>query len=176
MSFLDLANNRYSCRDFDRNRIVSRDTISSVIDAARLAPSACNRQPWIFVVIDEQCDASCRQAILESYNRQWMATAPAYIVACGNHEEAWHRSADDKDHTDVDLSIAIEHICLAATDNGLGTCWVCNFDVDKIKSALNIPSQYEPIAIIPIGYPAQDAVIAPKSRKDIENIIKWGSF
>lgn len=176
MSFLDLALNRYSCRDFDRNRAVSRNILSGIIETARLAPSACNRQPWTFVVIDDECDASCREVVIESYNRPWITTAPAFIVACGNHEEAWHRASDNKDHTDVDLSIAIEHICLAAADEGLGTCWVCNFDVDKIKSGLNIPAQYEPIAIIPIGYPAPDATIATKNRKDIDEILKWGKF
>lgn len=176
MSFLDLAQQRYSCRDFDRNRIVSRNILSRIIETARLAPSACNRQPWIFVVIDDECEASCREAVIESYNRPWVKTAPAFIVACGNHNEAWHRASDNKDHTDVDLSIAIEHICLAATDAGLGTCWVCNFDVEKIKSELNIPSQYEPIAIIPIGYPAPNAAITTKNRNDIDEILKWGKF
>ena len=91
MSFLDLARNRYSCRDFDRNRAVSRNILSGIIETARLAPSACNRQPWTFVVIDDECEASCREVVIESYNRPWVTTAPAFIVACGNHEEAWHR-------------------------------------------------------------------------------------
>ena len=176
MSFSDIANARYSCRNYDRNRVVERSILTSVIEAARIAPSACNRQPWAFVVIDDECDALYREAIIKSYNRPWVESAPAFIVACGDHSQAWHRPADGKDHTDVDLSIAIEHICLAAADEGLGTCWVCNFDVDKIKSGLNIPAQYEPIAIIPIGYPAPDATIATKNRKDIDEILKWGKF
>ena len=176
MAFNTLALKRYSCRNFDRNKTVDRDIMLAILESARLAPSACNRQPWVFVVIDDLCDASLRSAVIDSYNREWVKSAPAYIIACGNHDEAWHRQADGKDHTDVDLSIAIEHICLAAADHGLGTCWVCNFDVEKIISALNIPSHIEPIAIIPIGYPADDATIAPKVRKNIDEIVKWGSF
>ena len=117
MSFLNTAQSRYSCRNFDRNKNVSRDTIISIIEAARIAPSACNFQPWCFVVIDDQCETECRQAIIESYNRPWVESAPAFIVACGNHSQAWHRAADNKDHTDIDISIAVEHICLAATDS-----------------------------------------------------------
>ena len=176
MDFLEIARNRYSCRDFDRNKEVSRHTLSAIIEAARLAPSACNRQPWMFVIIDEQCDPTCRQTIIESYNRPWVETAPAFIVACGDHSQAWHRPADGKDHTDVDLAIAIEHICLAATAVGLGTCWVCNFDVEKLSKGLNIPSQYEPIAIIPIGYPTTEEACNNKNRKELDDIIKWGNF
>lgn len=176
MSFADIANARYSCRSYNRNQVVERDILTSIIQSAQIAPSACNRQPWVFIIIDDHCDSSSRNAILESYNRPWIETAPAFIVACGDHSQAWHRPADNKDHTDIDISIAIEHICLAASDKGLGTCWVCNFDVEKLKSELNIPSQYEPIAIIPIGYPASDSTITPKNRKDIDEIIKWGKF
>ncbi len=175
MSFNNLAKSRYSCRNFDRDKIVNRDLLTRIIDSARLAPSACNRQPWIFIVVDDCCEVSTRQAVIESYNRPWMNNAPAFIIACGNHDEAWHRPADDKDHTDIDLSIAIEHICLAATNAGLGTCWVCNFDVEKISHSLNIPSHIEPIAIIPIGYSA-DSNIPSKNRKELEQIIKWGKF
>ena len=174
MSFSDIANARYSCRNYNRNRVVERSILTSVIEAARIAPSACNRQPWAFVVIDDECDALYREAIIKSYNRPWVESAPAFIVACGDHTQAWHRPADGKDHTDVDLSIAIEHICLAATDAGLGTCWICNFDRETLIKALNIPESFEPIAIIPIGYPMDSA--PAKNRKEIDQIIKWGSF
>lgn len=176
MSFNDLVNARYSCRNYNRNKIVEREILAKIIEMARLAPSACNRQPWTFIVVDDQCDVSYRKCVIDSYNRQWVDTAPAFIIACGNHSEAWIRSSDGKDHTDVDLSIAIEHICLAATNDGLGTCWVCNFDVEILSKGLNIPPNIEPIAIIPIGYPAEDSTIPQKNRKEIEDIIKWGKF
>ncbi|MDE5689822.1 MAG: nitroreductase family protein, partial [Duncaniella sp.] len=93
-----LSQLRYSCRAYS-DRPVRRDTLRSVLDVARLAPSACNRQPWVFLVADS---AEQREAIISSYDRQWIRTAPEFIVACGIHDEAWHRGCDGKDHTDVD--------------------------------------------------------------------------
>lgn len=170
--FLDLVTGRYSCRSY-QSAPISHDTLKEVITTAQLAPSACNRQPWEFIIINtpELC-----QEIVKSYDREWVKTAPAFIIACGNHDEAWHRASDGKDHTDVDLSIAIEHICLAATTLGLGTCWICNFDVALLKKLLNIPENIEPIAIIPIGYPAEGSIVPTKNRKNIEDIIKWGKY
>ena len=170
--FINLVTNRYSCRNYQATP-VSRDTLKEVITAAQLAPSACNRQPWEFIVIDTP---QLLQAVFESYNREWVKTAPAFIIACGKHDEAWHRASDNKDHTDVDVSIAIEHICLAATSHGLGTCWICNFDMPTLKASLNIPDNIEPIAILPIGYPAEGSIIPAKNRKNIEDIIKWGKY
>ena len=134
--------------------------------------SACNKQPWKFIIVTS---AEKKANIYECYPREWMKNAPAYIVAVGNNSEAWHRPADSKDHTDIDLSIAIEHICLAATSLGLGTCWVCNFYVDKCIEALNIPNEWQPIAILPIGYPASENT-QEKKRKTLEDIIAWEEF
>lgn len=169
---VNLIKKRYSCRNF-KEKPVSRDTISTIIDAARLAPSACNRQPWEFIVIDTD---DLRRTVIESYDRQWIRSAPAFIIACGLHDEAWHRDSDGKDHTDVDVSIAIEHICLAATALNLGTCWVCNFNTDTLRTGLNIPQNIEPIAIIPLGYPDTSAPLPEKKRKSLEDITKWGKY
>ena len=116
-----------------------------------------------------------RQAIAECYPREWIKTAPAFIVAVGNHSEAWHRPSDGKDHTDIDLAIAIEHLCLAATSLGLGTCWVCNFDAKKCAELLRLPESAEPVAILPIGYPAE-SLIPEKKRKPVDEIIQWGAY
>ena len=167
-----LSQLRHSCRDYS-DRPVSRDTLRSVLDVARLAPSACNRQPWVFLVADS---AEQREAITGSYDRQWIRTAPEFIVACGIHDEAWHRGCDGKDHTDVDLSIAIEHLCLAATSLELGTCWVCNFDPAPIAEAFGLPAGVEPVAIIPIGYPADPQAVPEKKRKSLDEIVRWGKF
>lgn len=171
-ALIDLMTDRFSCRHYDTERKLDRSDIEKVLEAARIAPSACNRQPWQFLVID---DEKGRDAIISAYNRDWIAEAPAYIIALGNHDEAWHR-ADGKDHTDVDISIAVEHICLAATALGLATCWVCNFDAPKISQAFSLPDHIEPIVIIPIGYAAEQLARPKKSRKDAEQIIKWGSY
>lgn len=169
--FYQLVADRFSCRSYS-NRPVDRALISAIIDTARLAPSAMNRQPWTFVVADTP--EFCKE-VASCYGRDWVDGIPAFIIACGDHDTAWHR-ADGKDHTDVDLSIAIEHICLAATSLGLGSCWICNFDARRLRSVLNAPSHIEPIAIIPIGYPAPDNIIPQKKRKTSQEITLWGKF
>lgn len=163
--------NRFSLRDFQQTA-VEKETLIQLLEAARMAPSACNLQPWFFVVITDpqRCTALC-----ECYKREWIRTAPAIIVACADHGVSWKRRADNKDHSDIDLAIAIEHICLTATDLGLGTCWVCNFDVAMCKEFLKLPESVEPIALIPVGYPARTEA-AVKNRKSLEEIIRWDTF
>ena len=121
--FMTLSAARYSCRNYAA-RTVARETLKKAIEAASLAPSAVNRQPWTFVVLDTP---EMRQAIAECYPREWIKTAPAFIVAVGNHSEAWHRPSDGKDHTDIDLAIAIEHLCrhIAGTWHLLGVQFRC---------------------------------------------------
>ena len=106
------------------------------------------------------------------------------IVACADHRESWHRPADGKDHADIDVAIAVEHLCLAATEVGLGTCWVCNFDVALCRGALGLPSGVEPVVMVPVGLPsgvepvvmvpvgyAADAAVPEKKRKSLEDIL-----
>lgn len=94
-----------------------------------------------------------------------------YIIACSDHNVAWHRESDGKDHSDVDVSIAVEHLCLAAEEQGLGTCWVCNFDTILCRKLFYLPEFIEPIALIPIGYPS-DSQSKPKVRKEIKDIFQ----
>lgn len=171
-AFHDLVCERYSCRNYT-SEPVSRETILSILEAARLAPSACNRQPWKFIVIEN--DSPLKKTVIEAYDRPWVADIQAFIIACGIHDDAWHRS-DGKDHTDIDVAIAVEHICLAAAALGLGSCWICNFDVDKITAALSLPDGVEPIAIIPLGYPQPTEKTPRKIRKQMDEIVAWGKF
>lgn len=168
---MDVVSDRYSCRDFDSTKPVAVETVEKIIEAARLAPSAVNRQPWTFVAVG---DAALRARILAK-SRPAFLEAPVLIVACGHHDEAWHRPADGKDHTDVDVSIAVEHICLAAAALNVGTCWVCSFDVEATKETLGLPEDVEPVALIPLGYPKTDQ-IPQKKRKTLEEILRWESF
>ena len=170
-SFLELARERYSCRDFDAARPVDKDTVEQIIETARLAPSAVNKQPWVFVAVT---DLETRQRILAK-SRPSFINAPVLIVACGLHDDAWHRPSDNKDHTDVDVSIAIEHICLSAASLGLGTCWVCSFDVPGTCDTLSLPENVEPVALIPLGYPAVNQIPA-KKRKEFTEILRWEKF
>lgn len=169
---IKLMTERYSCRNFDAEKAVDETDILRVLEGARLAPSACNRQPWTFVVVR---DSAARHTLLAK-SRPAFLNAPVLIVACGHHNDAWHRPADGKDHTDVDVSIAVEHICFTATSLGLGTCWVCNFDVEATQRLLGLPADIEPIALIPLGYPVEGLKAPEKIRKNIDEIVRWEKF
>ncbi len=171
MDFKDIISTRCSIRNY-APEVPSKEILEQVLEAARIAPSAVNFQPWHFtVVVTEQQ----LKELHKCYHRDWFDTCPACIVVSGNHEEAWHRQADNKDHTDIDVAIAIDHLVLQATDLGLGTCWVCNFDVAKVRELLALPAYMEPIALVPIGYPADNIEMLPqvKKRKNLDDIVKW---
>jgi nitroreductase len=134
-----------------------------------MAPSAVNYQPWQFVVVR---DGILLQQLRKVYHREWFDTAPCCIVVCGNHNESWHRASDGKDHCDIDIAIATEHIALAAAECGLGTCWVCNFDIEACAQLLQLPHGIEPMVLMPIGYPVNNE-IPEKKRKSIDEIVQW---
>lgn len=90
------------------------------------------------------------------------------------HSQSWKRKSDGKDFADVDAAIAIDHLVLKATELGLGTCWICNFDVEMARKKLELPDHIEPIAIIPIGYTTSEAPV--KKRKDLSELVHWGKF
>ena len=152
MTFRDLAEARFSLRNYD-SRPVEQEKIDCLLECVRVAPSAVNFQPCVFYVVTDQVLLAQLQ---DCYNRDWFKTAPMCIVACGNHQQAWHRKLDGKDHTDIDVAIAVDHLTLAAVDMGLGSCWICNFDAQKCAQVLDLLEGVEPIAMVPIGYAATD--------------------
>lgn len=171
---LTLARLRCSVRAY-KSRAIEPEKLDYILETVRMAPSAVNFQPWYFIVIQEE---ETRKKIQECYDRDWFAQAPVYIVACGDHRTSWKRKSDMKDFCDVDVAIAIEHLCLAATEQELGTCWVCNFNTIRCAEILNLPCNVEPLALIPIGYPEDPDVFitTPKKRKAFNEIIKWEKF
>jgi len=171
MNFIELATQRSSVRNFEP-KLVEKEKLLYVLEAARIAPSAANFQPFKFLVIT---DPSILKSVQALYHREWLVTAPAIIVAMGDHNKGWHRKNDGKDFTDIDVAIAVDHLTLAAAEQGLGTCWICNFDADKCTTLFNAPPNIEMIALIPIGYP----VIEPKSvkkRMPIDQLVRWNTL
>ena len=169
MDFLTLARNRYSCRNFKPDA-PSREVITEIMEAVRLAPSAVNFQPWKFVVIKEK---ELLEKIKLSYGSAWIQSAPMVIAACGNHDEAWTRE-DGKNHADVDVAIAVDHLTLAATEKGLGTCWVCKFDAREAAELLEMAPLWEVVALIPIGYPMEEHPSKRHSqRKELDEIVTF---
>ena len=167
MAFLDLAKERHSVRKYE-NRPVDKDKIIQVLEAARYAPSAVNKQPVHFTVVTEDTKI---QELAEAYDRAWFRKAPVVIVACGDHETSYKRK-DGKDHCDIDVAIAVDHLTLAATDIGLGTCWVCAFDEKIVSKVLDLPENQEPIVMIPIGFPDHSAR-PEKKRKTMDEIARF---
>lgn len=168
--FKELVEKRYSVRKFE-DRKVEKEKILEVLDAARFAPSAHNNQPWHFVVITEKEMLEKMQTV---YETQWFKGAPAVIVALADHKKSWVRD-DGKDHSDIDLGITVDHLTLAATANGLGTCWVCAFNAKKCIEVLELPENIEPVALIPIGYPKYPTA-KNKIREDLETMVSWEEY
>ncbi len=169
MEFAELIRKRYSVRAYKADA-VEEDKLQQVLEAARLAPTAANRQPFRIVVIH----TAGREAELKPiYHREWFVQAPLLLCVCGVPAQVWRRS-DGKNYTDVDVSIAMDHLVLAATDLGLGTCWVAAFNPAAARQVLCLPDDVEPIAFTPLGYPADQ--LRPKERKPLSELVhyeKW---
>ena len=164
MNFLELTKKRYSCRSYKPTSI-EPEKLDYIMECVRMAPSACNKQPWRFRILSSADD---REKACRCYNREWFTTAPLVVIVSILHDEEWVRS-DGKQHGNIDIAIATEHLCLAAAEQGLSTCWVCNFDTTLCKALFSLPDNEEPAVMIPLGYPADEA--REKNRKTIENIV-----
>ena len=166
MDFQELVRKRFSARNY-RPDEVETSKLDYILECARLAPSAVNFQPWKFLVIKSERQ---KENIRQCYDREWFKTAPLYVVVCVDKSVAWVRKSDNKNHADVDASIAAEHICLAAAEVGLGSCWVCNFNPDLFAELFHMSAEVFPVAIIPVGYVNE----TPKhlsGRKSMEEIV-----
>lgn len=180
MDFYELVKHRQSTRAFDTSRTVDREIIERILEAARLAPSACNAQPWHFIVVDEPelkdkvADAaSARLLGMNHFTKQ----APVHIVVV---EEKVNLSSGiggiikDKQFAFLDIGIAAAHLCLAAESEGLGTCILGWFAEAKMKKLLNVPDNKRIVLDIVLGYPAQP--LREKKRKNKEEIISYNTY
>lgn len=165
MNIYDIIKKRRSVRSY-KPETVEEEKLNRILEAARLAPSAANRQPVYFVVIK---DEKVKQQLKKAYGEIWFYTAPVIVCVCGVQEKAWKRE-DGKNYADIDAAIAMDHLILAATEEGLATCWIAAFKVQVVKSVLNLPPGIEPVAMTPLGYPLD----MPEStyRKPMEEMIK----
>lgn len=164
MTFKELCEARYSVRSYKDEKIPT-EKLEYIKECARLAPSAVNKQPWKLHFVTSSDGLS---KVVEAYNREWIRTAKSVIMVVAQKDEAWVRKSDGKYHGDIDAAIITEHICLAAAEQGLGTCWVCNFDSALIHESFNLAANEEAVVLIPIGIPADEP--SEKKRKDISDI------
>jgi nitroreductase len=150
MNFFDVIASRRSVRAYERTP-VSREKLERILEAARQAPSAANRQPWKMYVIE---DAGLREEMGKAYRNPWFYEAPAIVVICTVPDLAWKRG-DGKNYGDVDATIAFDHLTLAAHAEGLATCWVGAFNAAVVREVLRLPPGEEPLAMTPLGIAAQ---------------------
>lgn len=166
MKFQELITQRYSVRAYKSDDIPS-DKLDKILEAARLAPTANNKQCFVLFVIKT---VGCKEELKNIYNQKWFIQAPCVIGICGIPEENWTRK-DGKNYNDVDSAIVMDHLILSATALGLGTCWVGDFDSNAARKFLALPLGMEPIAFTPIGYPADNA--GPKKRKPLDKLVRY---
>ena len=165
MEFSELIRKRYSVRAYKPD-LVEEEKLQQVLEAARLAPTAANRQPFQLIVIS----TADREAELKRiYPEAWLVEAPLVICACGARDRGWTRS-DGLSYVDVDVAIAMDHLILAATDLGLGTCWIAAFDPAAAREVLDLPDGVEPLIFTPLGYPADS--LRPKVRKPLSELVR----
>lgn len=167
MDFADLISQRYSVRAY-RPIPVEDGKLAQVLEAARLAPTAANRQPIQIIVIHTER----REDELEKiYGPGWFVQAPIVLCVCAVHGSGWTRKDDGKSYDDVDAAIVMDHIILAATELGLGTCWIGAFHPDPAREVLGLPDEVEPIAFTPLGYAADQP--GPKRRRPLTELVRY---
>lgn len=165
MRFSELIRQRYSVRAY-QSRPVEDDVLQQVLEAARLAPTAANRQPFRVVVMHTTGRETELQHI---YGSKWFTQAPVVLCVCALPDEGWVRR-DGQNYCMVDAAIVMDHLILAATELGLGTCWIAAFDPDAAREALGLPEGVEPVAFTPLGYPADQ--LRPKTRKPLSELVR----
>jgi nitroreductase len=171
---LETIQKRYSVRGF-KDTPVDRDLISTITEAARLAPSACNAQPGRFIAVTEKelLKEIVHGGLGGVVPNTWAISAPVIIVGCAKLNLLTHRLAEAVQgihYHQIDLGIAMEHMVLRATELGLGTCWIGWFKATHIKKTLQIPRDWKIISLLALGYP-QETNTSPTPRLDLEKIL-----
>lgn len=174
--FSELVASRFSCRNY-RPDLVPREAVETILEAARLAPSACNQQPWRFVVATEEGLRTrlLDEGTLPGLGMKWAAVAPVILVLGLKKSVITHRVAPLLSHVDyplLDLGIAGEHAVLQAAELGLGTCWIGWIQPKKVRRIVGWPSDVTPQAMITVGWPASR--LEQRSRRlGLDEIVIW---
>ena len=171
MEFTELIRYRESVRDYDPSKKVPKEIVDRILEAGRIAPSASNLQPWEFLVVSS---SEMLKKIHPSYPRSWFINAPLVLIVKGKKDDAWVRRYDGYNSIETDLTIAMDHMILAAANEGLGTCWIAAFNPGILYEALGLKKDEVVFAITPIGYPSDNYQHSgSKSRKRIDEIVRF---
>lgn len=165
---------RRSVRSFKKDPIPEK-VLNRVLDAARVSPSGSNRQPWKFIVVK---DSTLKQKMVPlCRNQDFIADAPLIVVACGQRLPINRGGYMGEMSVLIDVSIAFTQLILAARAEGLGTCWVGAFNNEELKKLLGVPSEFEVVAVTPLGYPSESGIfIESENRKTMSEILSVNKF
>ena len=170
-SFMDLVETRRSIRSY-KPREVEEEKLDYILQAFRKAPSAKNLQPWKLIVVKDK--KKIRDLSIACNNQTFLAEAPILIVACAKEDEAYGVMGGYMNSYPIDLGIALEHLILAATEKGLGTCWIGAFKEKLVKDLLDVPDNIIVVAITPLGYPAVEG--RTRERKPLSEIVCYDKY
>lgn len=167
MSLLQLLSKRYSVRAYKPDE-VEHEKLQLVLEAARLAPTAANRQAFRILVVKTE---GRREELKTIYPKDWFVQPPYILGIVWVKGTEWVRRGDRKAYGELDAGIVFDHLVLEAADQGLGTCWVGAFDPDAARSVLQLEPDWEPLAFTPLGYPAEETV--RKIRKPLADLVVY---
>ena len=170
MDFYDLIKKRESVRDYDSNRKIDDSVLSRILNTGRLAPSASNRQPWTFLLVSSK---EKLEKVRACYQKSWFQQAPHILIILGDKTKSWVRSYDGYNSIETDSAIAMDHIILAAENEGIGACWIEDYDFKMLSDAINLKESEVIFSITPIGYQNEGyRKHGNKIRKPLEEIVK----
>jgi len=171
LDFYKAVQNRVSTRKY-KDRAVPDEVLEKILNAARLAPSGKNGQPWRFIVV--RSGETRKKLVKACKGQKFIEEAPVTIVACGYEKYAYQKMGGYWNSLPVDIGISLEHLILAAEVEGLGTCWIGAFMEDEVRKILEVPDEVKIVALTPLGYPDQDRSFS--GRKNMDEIVmheKW---
>jgi len=173
MDFYKVIRTRRSIRSYSPDPI-PEDVLNRILDAARIAPSGSNRQPWRFIIVKDEL---LKQRLVSACNGQsFISEAPIIVVACGYDIHYNRGGYMGKMSMLIDVSISFTHLIQAARAEGLGTCWIGAFNNDEVKKLLGIPNEVNVVAITPLGYPKGIGFMEPGDRKRLAEIVSIDKF
>jgi len=172
MKFIDLAKKRYSVRKFS-DKPVDAELLNKVLEAGRMAPTAVNKQPQRIIVLNEKESLSKIKKCTKYH-----FDAPVVMIVCYDSEESWKNPFSGDDGGVLDAAIVITHMMLQATESDLGTTFVAYFDPKEVIKEFSLPENLVPVALLPMGYPAEDAEPSNShgNRKDIGETVSYNCF
>lgn len=170
-SLMDLIEKRKSIRSY-KPQDVEEEKLNYILQAFRKAPSAKNLQPWKLIVVKDKKKIS--DLSIACNNQTFISEAPVLIVACAKEDEAYGVMGGYMNSYPVDVALALEHLILAATEKGLGTCWIGAFKEKLVKDLLDVPDNVRVVAITPVGYPAIEG--RTRGRKPISEIVCYDKY